>query len=100
MMGKIDELRPLSALRLLEIWRETQKAEPLERAILCNAQVLAESCFYQDKAVFRNGEDVLAALTTREMETLLRRLGGQEPPGPAGGHPQFCPERFAALKGV
>ena len=99
MMGKIDELRPLSALRLLEIWRETQKAEPLERAILCNARVLAESCFYQDKAVFRNGEDVLAALTTREMETLLRRLGGQEPPGPAGVNPQFCPERFAALKG-
>lgn len=99
MMEGIDELRPLSALRLLQIWRASRDAEPLERALLCNAQVLAESCFYQGETVFENGEDVLAALTTREMETLLGRLGGWENPGAAAVNPQFCQERFQRLRG-
>lgn len=99
MTKEIDELRPLPALRLLEIWRAAQEAEPLERALLCNAQVLAESCFCQGETVFADGKDVLAAMTTREMEALLRRLGEQGTPGPAEVNPQFCPERFAALKG-
>lgn len=99
-MEKIDELRPLSALRLLEIWRANQEAEPLERALLCNAQVLAESCLCGGEPVFQNREAVLAALTTREMETLLQQLGGQGTSGSAGVNPGFCPERFAALKGV
>ena len=49
MMEELDELRPPTAWRLLEIWRGTRELaeEPLERALLCNAQVLAESCLYQ-----------------------------------------------------
>ena len=45
MMEELDELRPPTAWRLLEIWRGTRELaeEPLERALLCNAQVLAES---------------------------------------------------------
>ena len=44
MMEELDELRPPTAWRLLEIWRGTRELaeEPLERALLCNAQVLAE----------------------------------------------------------
>lgn len=99
MMEEIDELRPLSALRLLEIWRESRDAEPLERALLCNAQVLAESCFCRGEAVFETGEAVLTALTTREMETLLGRLGGWEDPGAAAVNPQFSQEQFRRLRG-
>ena len=75
-MRELDELRQLTAGRLLAIWRESGEAaeEPGERALLCNARVLAESCFLEGKAVFRNGEDVLEALTPREMELLLRQL--------------------------
>ena len=65
MMEELDELRPPTAWRLLEIWRGTRELaeEPLERALLCNAQVLAESCLYQGAPVFSNGGDVLARLT-------------------------------------
>ena len=44
MMEELDELRPPTAWRLLEIWRGTRELaeEPLERALLCNAQVLAD----------------------------------------------------------
>lgn len=100
MMKEIDELRPLPALRLLEIWQKSRDEDPLERAILCNAQVLAESCFCRGETVFETGEAVLAALTAREMETLLRQLQGWESPNIAGVNPQFCSERFASLKGV
>ena len=43
MMEELDELRPPTAWRLLEIWRGTRELaeEPLERALLCNAQVLS-----------------------------------------------------------
>lgn len=57
MMEELDELRPPTAWRLLEIWRGTRELaeEPLERALLCNAQVLAESCLRQGKPVFPDG---------------------------------------------
>ena len=101
-MRELDELRQLTAARLLTLWRESgrEAEEPTERALLCNAAVLAECCRCQGERVYEDAEAVLEDLTPREMETLLRRLGGQEPPGPAGVNPQFCPERFAALKGV
>ena len=53
MMEELDELRPPTAWRLLEIWRGTRELaeEPLERALLCNAQVLAESCLRQGKCL-------------------------------------------------
>ena len=43
-MRDIDELRPLTALRLLTIWRECgqETEDPLERSLLSNARVLAE----------------------------------------------------------
>ena len=86
MMEELDELRPPTAWRLLEIWRGTRELaeEPLERALLCNAQVLAESCLRQGKPVFPDGAAVLIGLTAGEMETMLRRLAGEEPsPAPA-----------------
>lgn len=98
-MEELDELRPLPALRLLEIWRASRDADPLERALLCNAQVLAESCFCRGERVFSSGEAVLASLTTREMESLLGRLGGQGSPSPAGVNPHFSMEQFMARKG-
>ena len=98
-MEEMDELRPLPALRLLEIWRANQEAEPLERALLCNAQVLAESCLRQGKPVFPDGGAVLTRLTAGEMETLLRRLAGEEPsPAPAAVNRDFDQGRFQALK--
>ena len=99
-MRELDELRQLTAGRLLAIWRESGEAaeEPGERALLCNARVLAESCFLEGKAVFHSGDDVLAALTPREMELLLRQLAEGEAPTAAGDNPAFDRERFQALK--
>lgn len=53
-MREIDQLRPLTAGRLLAIWREgrEQTQDVLERSLLTNAQVLAECCFFQGEAVF------------------------------------------------
>ena len=98
-MRDIDELRPLTAGRLLTLWREYRDAEPLERALLCNAAVLAESCFFQDEPAFESGEAVLAELTGRQMEELLKTLAGGAGPRPAGENPAFDPERFLRLKG-
>ena len=98
-MRDIDELRALTAGRLRTIWREKQDAEPLERALLCNAQVLAESCFFRGEPVFENREAVLAELTGRQMEQLLRTLAGGRQPRPAGENPTFDQGRFLRLKG-
>ncbi|BCK83825.1 hypothetical protein MM59RIKEN_11440 [Pusillibacter faecalis] len=69
----------------------------MERSLLCNARVLAESCFYQGEPVFRDGEAVLESLTTREMEGLLRRLSSGTALGPAEENPVFDEARFEAL---
>ena len=66
----------------------------MERALLCNAAILAESCFYQGEPVFSDGAEVLEALTPREMETLLRRLAAEETPPAAGENPAFDWQQF------
>ena len=95
-----DELRPLSAGRLLTLWRESGKTaeEPLERALLCNAAVIAESCYGQEEPVFEGPEAVLEAMTPREMEAVLRLLA--EAGNAAGGaeNPTFDAERFETLR--
>lgn len=99
-MREPDELRQPTALRLLTIWRECGEAveEPMERALLCNARVLAECCFCQGEPVFASGEKVLEQLTAREMEALLRQLAdGCAPVG--GENPAFDPEKFRQLQG-
>ena len=101
MMEELDELRPPTAWRLLEIWRGTRELaeEPLERALLCNAQVLAESCLRQGAQVSADGAAVLAQLTAGEMEALLRRLSGEAPsPAPAAVNRNFEQSRFQALR--
>ena len=82
-MTRVDELRAPTAWRLLEIWRQTRDIaeEPLERGLLCNAQVLAESCLYRGERVFPDGAAVLEQLTAGEIQTLLLRLMGEEPDG-------------------
>lgn len=82
-MRLVDELRPLTAARLLTLWRECGDAveEELERALLCNAGVLAECCFFEGEPVFADSAAVLDALTTREMETLLQQLAEERGPG-------------------
>ena len=97
----IDCLRPVSAGRLLEIWRDTREKteEPLERCLLCNAQVLSECCFREGEAAFHSAGEVLEQLTGRQMEALLRRLLEEEPPAsPETVNPAFDPERFRALE--
>ena len=95
-MRTVEELRPLTAGRLLAIWQENRREteDPLERALLSNACVLAESCFCQGEPVFANADAVLGELTGRQMETLLRRLqdGRAEAVNPA-----FDQSRFEAL---
>lgn len=98
---EIDRLRPMPAARLLAIWRDTreQTEEPLERCLLCNAQVLAECCWRGEERAFASAEQVLASLTGRQMEALLRRLMGEEPArAPEAENPSFDPERFRALR--
>ena len=96
-MREIDELRQLTAGRLLAIWRETMGAaeDPLERSLLSNAQVLAESCFRQGEPVFTHGGEVLEALTAREMEELLEALAAGRRSEMV--NPGFDQERFRAL---
>ena len=97
-MRSIDELRPLTALRLLTIWRESgeETEDPLVRSLLSNAGVLAECCYDQGERVFADTKDVLVELTPREMERLLTMLG-------EGGqtlNPSFDEARFCALQEV
>ena len=69
------EWRELSAGRLLairrEVLRETEDA--LERDLLCNAAVLAESLTEDGERVYPDGEAVLGALSCREMEERMLR---------------------------
>ncbi|WP_312279586.1 hypothetical protein [Oscillibacter sp.] len=96
-----DRLTPLSAGLLLGIWRDVAAQEENEtvRGLLCNARVLAESCFLGEARLFESAETVLEELTAGEMETLVRRLAGEEPALPAGVNVGFDPERFRAMRG-
>lgn len=102
MTADIRELRPLTALRLLTIRRETRDSarDPLEQAALCNARVLAEACFSDGHPVFSDGGAVLEALTFPEMETLLDALArqGRAAPRAAGQNPGFDSGRFESLQ--
>ena len=97
-MRDVDELRPLTAGRLLTLWREHREEEPLERALLCNARVLAECCWSQGEPAFQNSGAVLEELTAREMESFLEMLGGQRETETV--NPAFDPERFQKLREV
>lgn len=102
MRVRIEELRAPRAGRLLEIWREVQTAgrEELEIAVLCNARVLAESCYTAGEPSFTDEQAVLNTLTFSEMRGLLEILTGQ------GGqtlsrtvNPEFDAVRFQTLQG-
>ena len=77
-MRRVDELRPLTAARLLAIRRETGEADETERGLLSNGQVLAECCYYQGERAFSHGSQVLEELTAGEMEALLERLAAAD----------------------
>ena len=99
-MRDIDELRPLTAGRLLALWRETREAaeDPLERTVLCNARIAAACCFYRGEPVFEDEQAVLADLTGHQIETLLRRLAEAEPAKEETGKPAFNQRRFETLR--
>ena len=101
MRERIDELRSLTAGRLLAIWRETREMteDPLERSLLCNARVLAECCWRGGERMFADEAAVLTALTGRQIEDLLARLadGGTEE-RTAEVNPSFDRARFEALR--
>ena len=102
-MRPMDELRPLSAGRLLELWRACREIEdPLERILQCNGRILAECCRFQGEAVYAGGGEALNDLTGREMEQLLGRLAEGRPPrdGWPEENPVFDLARFAALGGA
>ena len=101
MMSGIDELRSLSAGRLLAIWRETREVteDPLERSLLCNARVLAECCYFEGVRAFPDEMAVLNSLTGRQIEKLLVRLAGDAPASPpAAVNPAFDETKFEALR--
>ena len=101
MMSGIDELRSLSAGRLLAIWRETREVteDPLERSLLCNARVLAECCYFEGERAFSDEMAVLNSLTGRQIEKLLVRLAGDTPASPpAAVNPAFDEMKFEALR--
>lgn len=95
-----DKLNPLSAGRLLSIWRDVAAKEENEavRGLLCNARVLAESCFLGERRMFDGPEAVLETMTVGEMETLLQRLAGKETSFSAGANPNFDLARFQAIR--
>lgn len=103
-LTQIDSLRPLTAGRLLSIWQDSRQIQdPLERSLLCNARVLAESCFSQGKLAFPNPTAVLKSLTAQQMEQLLCRLiSDAKPdcasaPAPQTFNPNFDLTRFQML---
>ena len=101
MRERVDELRGITAGRLLTIWRETREMteDPLERSLLCNARVLAECCYCGGERVFADEAAVLTALTGRQMESLLIRLaGGAVEELAAEENPSFDWTRFEALR--
>jgi len=104
MSADIDELRPVSAGRLLTIRRAVWDAETdeLVRSARCNARVLAECCFWGGIPVFADEDAVLNALTFREMEMLLRQLAGAGTAAgstaPSAVNPNFDAARFARLR--
>lgn len=97
-MRPVDELRPLTAGRLLAIRREVCAGaeDELERGALCNARVLAECCRCGGKPAFSDAGAVLAELTFAEMEELLRRW--RERKMPAVVNPRFDESRFVRLR--
>ena len=99
-MREVDELRPLTAGRLLAIWRESgrEAEDPLERSLLSNARVLAECCWVRGELAFPDSGAVLEELTAREMESFLEMLGGQRETETV--NPAFDPERFQKLREV
>lgn len=99
-MTEIDTLRPVAAGRLLAIRRKITELESDEavRGLLCNAEVLSQCCYFGEKPAFGDGAAVLAALTMREMEELLRRLSNA-PTGYAQTNPEFEEAQFDALRG-
>lgn len=108
-MRDMDELRPLTAGRVLALWRESREAsgDPLERTLLCNGRILARCCFFRGAPVYQDGTEALEDLTGRQMERLLLRLaegGGEETlpaaPGSGAENPAFDPARFRALGGA
>lgn len=97
MSGGANTLRALSAGRLLQIRREVRARtdDELERAALCNAQVLAEALRdAEGNAVYPTAEDALNDLTFPELERLLSALAG----GAAEVNPNFDDARFRALR--
>ena len=99
-MREIDELRPLTAGQLLTLWREVRgiSEDPLERTVLCNARSAAECCFCRGEPVFTDEQEVLAALTGRQLEGLLRRLSEGAPAPGEERNPAFDESRFTALR--
>ena len=101
MKERVDELRGMSAGRLLAIWRETREMteDPLERSLLCNARVLAECCYRGGERVFADEAAVLTTLTGRQMESLLARPAGSAAEEfAAEENPSFDRARFEALR--
>lgn len=105
-MRDIDELRPLTAGRLLELWKASREIEdPLERVLVCNVRILMECCRFQGERVYGGEQEALADLTGQEIDRLLRRLA--EGGGSLGCRPQedapvenpeFDAARFEALR--
>ena len=100
-MREVDELRPLTAGKLLEIWRKSrgEAEEALEQTLLCNAEVLAECCFFDGEPVFESREAVLQELTGSQMERLLRELAQDGMEVQKAENPVFDQARFYALRG-
>lgn len=108
-MRTVDELRPLTAGRLLELWRDSRGIEdPLERVMLCNVRILAECCYFRGEPAYSGEAEALEDLTAREIEQLLRRLseggggglrlGDGLRPEDGGANPEFDAARFEALR--
>ena len=58
-MRNVDELKTLPAARILELWRDSREIDPLERALLCNARILAQCCFFEGRAVYADESELL-----------------------------------------
>ena len=101
-MRTVDALKPLTAGKLLELWRYYRERveDPLERTLLCNAAILRDSCYCQGEAIYGDELEVLRDLTPGEMEDLLLRLAeGEALPEPPAGSAKPSADRQSLQRG-
>lgn len=88
MRMEIDQLRPLTAGKLLQLRHDPllDQCTPEEAGLVGNALVVAACCLREGQVVFQNGQEVLEQLTAEEIEGFIRAIAAGETRPPQQTH--------------